>query len=91
MTTDRDLVCIEVKDTGMGISLQDQENLFGRYFRSSAAEVRNIQGTGLGLFIVKQIANQHSGSVVITSELGVGTTVSLTLPLALDQALHPTH
>ena len=82
-TASDELVTIKVRDEGMGISTEDQESLFARYFRSSAHNVRSIQGTGLGLFIVKQIADQHGGEVDLRSELGVGTTVSLTLPRVL--------
>ena len=51
-----------VSDTGMGISEEDQEHLFTRFFRSTAATEQAIQGTGLGLSIVHSIVTQHGGS-----------------------------
>ncbi len=79
------VVTIRITDTGIGMSDLDQQQLFTRFFRSTAAGVRNIQGTGLGLFIVKRIVEHHGGSVHVTSTLGQGTTVELTLPVAADQ------
>ncbi len=68
--SDHELV-ISVTDKGIGIPKEDQENLFKRFFRSS--NVTNIQGTGLGLHIVKKYAELMNGSVTCDSELGKGT------------------
>ena len=64
-----------VTDTGMGISEEDQEHLFTRFFRATAATEQAIQGTGLGLSIVHSIVTQHGGAVSIDSARGRGTTV----------------
>jgi PAS domain S-box-containing protein len=77
-----DIVCLEVRDTGMGISAEDQEHLFERFFRTSEAQSEAIQGTGLGLSIVVAIVEAHGGSVEVESELGVGTTFRVVLPTA---------
>ena len=69
-----------VADTGMGISAEDQEHLFTRFFRSTAATERAIQGTGLGLSIVHSIVSQHGGVVSIDSAKGQGTTVTVLFP-----------
>ncbi len=69
-----------VSDTGMGISEEDQEHLFTRFFRSTAATEQAIQGTGLGLSIVHAIITQHGGAVSIDSAPGRGTTVTILLP-----------
>ena len=69
-----------VSDTGMGISAEDQQQLFTRFFRSTAATERAIQGTGLGLSIVHSIVSQHGGAVSIDSATGHGTTVTVLLP-----------
>lgn len=73
-----DNTIIFVKDEGIGISAQDQKHLFQRFFR--AANVLNIQGTGLGLNIVKKYVEQVSGEIEFKSELEVGTTFKITLP-----------
>jgi signal transduction histidine kinase len=72
---------LEVSDTGIGIPHEEQERLFERFFRSSSATSRAIQGTGLGLVICKAIAEAHGGSISFTSAEGKGTTFSVALPL----------
>jgi PAS domain S-box-containing protein len=62
---------LSVKDNGIGVPKEDQENLFKRFFRSS--NVTNIQGTGLGLHIVKKYAELMNGWIKFSSELGKGT------------------
>ena len=64
----------------MGISEEDQQHLFTRFFRSTAATEQAIQGTGLGLSIVHSIVTQHGGAVSIDSAPGRGTTVTVLLP-----------
>ncbi len=56
-------IFFEIKDSGIGISEEDQEHLFEKFFRSSAREARAQQGTGLGLAIVRSIAERHGGRV----------------------------
>lgn len=73
------IATIDVTDKGIGISDEDKEHLFSSFFRGANAQ--NIQGTGLGLHIVKRYADLLHGTVEMESKLGVGTTVSLTLPL----------
>ena len=82
---------VGVFDTGMGISQEDLEKLFQRFFRTSEATRRAIQGTGLGLTITKAIVEAHGGSIEVESELGVGTTFVVDLPLepALSSAHEP--
>jgi signal transduction histidine kinase len=78
-----DAVCIQVRDTGMGISEDDQQRLFERFFRTSQAQAEAIQGTGLGLSIVAAIVEAHGGSVEVESEPGIGTTFTVVLPMAV--------
>jgi signal transduction histidine kinase len=74
---------IEISDTGMGISDDDQQRLFERFFRTSAATEQAIQGTGLGLSIAAAIAEGHGGTIEVKSEVGRGTTFSVVLPIVV--------
>ena len=68
-----------VRDEGIGIPEEDLKHMFERFFRASNAG--NIQGTGLGLNIVKRYAELLNGSVSLTSRPGEGSTFSISLPL----------
>ncbi|MEQ1732925.1 MAG: PAS domain-containing sensor histidine kinase [Bacteroidia bacterium] len=70
---------ISVQDNGMGIPQEEQANLFERFFRAKNA--LNIQGTGLGLSIVAKYIEVLNGTIQFKSELNVGTTFNITLPL----------
>ena len=74
-----DNLVIEVIDQGIGIPKSEQKNMFERFFR--AANATNIQGTGLGLNIVKKYAELLNGNITFSSEEGKGSTFTLTLPL----------
>lgn len=74
-----DYTTIIVEDEGIGISDADQKHLFERFFR--AKDVINIQGTGLGLNIVKKYVEELNGEIHFTSELGVGTLFKIDLPI----------
>jgi signal transduction histidine kinase len=78
-------VTLQVRDTGMGISIEDQPLLFERFFRTPEAQAEAIQGTGLGLSIVAAIVEAHGGSIDVQSELGVGTTFTVALPAARSE------
>lgn len=71
---------IKVADTGLGISEEDIPHLFDRFYRTSQSQGK-IKGTGLGLYIVKSLVELHSGSIAVNSQLGVGTTFTITLPI----------
>ncbi|MCB9260895.1 MAG: PAS domain S-box protein [Flavobacteriales bacterium] len=73
-------VTIEVKDNGIGISKEDQEQLFNRFFRASNAG--NVQGTGLGLHIVKRYINLIGGRLYFKSELGKGSVFGFEIGVA---------
>ena len=66
---------------GMGIPAEEQEQLFERFFRSSNARRAAVPGTGLGLVIVRAIAEAHGGDVTVESEEGAGTTFRVSLPV----------
>ncbi len=69
----------QIQDRGIGIPLKDQEQLFDTFYRAS--NVGQTQGTGLGLSIVKKCVELHGGRISVNSEVGVGTTFTVTLPL----------
>ena len=70
---------LSIRDKGIGISESDQEHLFSSFFRG--ANVTNIQGTGLGLHIVKRYVDLLNGNVHLQSQLGKGTTITITIPV----------
>lgn len=74
---------IRVSDTGIGISAEDQKNLFGKFYRVKSEETKQIRGTGLGLWITKQMIEKMRGTIGIESIKGRGTDVTLTFPLSL--------
>lgn len=74
---------IEVSDTGIGIPDRDRERLFDRFFRTQSALERQIQGTGLGLYISKAIAEAHGGRIGVESVEGQGTTFVVDLPVSV--------
>jgi signal transduction histidine kinase/HAMP domain-containing protein len=71
---------IEVSDTGHGILPEEQEHLFERFYRASSATERAVPGAGLGLTIVKTIAEAHGGAVTVSSSPGAGATFRVELP-----------
>ena len=79
--TPRD-VGLVVADTGIGISSADQERLFHEFFRSTNPAALATPGTGLGLSIVHRIVERHHGQIDVHSDLGTGSTVTVTLPPA---------
>lgn len=77
------ILTLKVKDKGIGISKEDQEHLFERFFRG--ANVTNIQGTGLGLHIVAKYAELMHGTIQANSELGAGTEFIITFNLKNEE------
>ena len=69
---------LTVQDQGVGISEEDQEHLFQRFFR--ARNAANVPGTGLGLYIIAKYLELMRGTIALHSELNVGTTVTITIP-----------
>ncbi|MEB3178246.1 MAG: PAS domain S-box protein [Nostocaceae cyanobacterium] len=72
-------VILQVQDRGIGMSLADKKQLFEPFHRGK--NVRSIPGTGLGLVVVKKCVDLHQGTISISSEVGIGTTCVVTLPL----------
>ncbi len=82
-------VCVSVQDTGIGIATDDLARLGDPFFQARAAYNRPYDGTGLGLSIVKGLVHLHGGSVSVDSTVGVGTTVSVRIPLDCEQRRLP--
>lgn len=76
-----DAIVITVTDTGMGIRAEDLEKIFEKYKQTGKKSLRGGGGTGLGLYIVKQIVEAHGGDVSVASIEGVGTSMVLRLPV----------
>ncbi len=72
---------VSVSDTGMGISEDEIAHVFTRFYRASNAMSGAVPGTGLGLAITQDIVDRHGGRIEVASELGLGTTVTVKLPL----------
>jgi signal transduction histidine kinase len=75
-----DTVHLVIRDTGIGIPTDEVERLFERFFRASTAVDQQIKGTGLGLYIARAIVDAHEGTILVESEVGVGTTFHIDLP-----------
>ncbi|QKQ73783.1 ATP-binding protein [Nostoc sp. TCL240-02] len=78
------LAIFYIQDQGMGIPEADQARLFESFYRGS--NVQSIKGTGLGLVIVKRCVDAHRGQISVTSQIGVGTTFTVILPLNSDSS-----
>jgi len=82
---DGSMACISVQDTGIGISKEDCCKIFDRYFQSNQPDGNMNDGTGIGLNIVSEYAAIHQGRVEVESELGVGSTFRVFIPLHLKR------
>ncbi|GAB2599236.1 sensor histidine kinase [Kocuria himachalensis] len=80
ITGAEDTVQVQVTDQGIGMTPEDTEQVFGRFFRSPGARMSAIPGLGLGLNIAQDIVTGHHGTLTCTSRLGQGTVFTMTLP-----------
>lgn len=72
---------IAIKDSGIGITIDQQEKIFQKFFRADNAKIAKKHGTGLGLFTAKNIIERHHGTISFVSQEGKGTTFTIILPL----------
>ncbi len=78
---DRQFATLRVSDTGIGISKEDQARVFERFYRVDQSHNRDSGGTGLGLSIVKHAAMVHRAKVELSSQINVGTTITVSFPI----------
>jgi len=78
-------VLFTVKDTGIGVPMNEREKLFTKFYRTSNARVQRPDGTGVGIYLAKKVIDAHSGQVVFESVEGKGSTFGFRLPLKTNQ------
>jgi signal transduction histidine kinase len=76
------LVRVSVADTGVGIPADDLKDIFDKYAQARSRATRSEKGTGLGLYITRQLVELHGGKIEVQSEVGKGSTFSFTIPVA---------
>lgn len=79
LKTDQNLIRISVADQGSGISAEDKKNLFDKFYRAEDENIRKTKGTGLGLFIVKNLLNLHGATIQVHDNLPSGVIFEVTL------------
>jgi PAS domain S-box-containing protein len=80
-------ICFQIKDTGVGIPKNQQDRIFSKFFRASNIKRMQSEGTGLGLFIAKNIIEAHKGKIWFESEEKKGSTFYFTLPIKAGRVL----
>jgi len=81
VSNDGDSLCIEVTDHGIGIPRAEQEKVFEKFYRVQRTDGKKIPGSGIGLTLVREVAEAHKGKVELHSEPGVGSTFRTRLPI----------
>lgn len=84
----KDFLAIDVKDTGNGISPEDLKLIFNRYYQVSKTKDNNLEGTGIGLSLVKELVLMHRGLIEVTSKICEGTTFKVLLPKGREHFNH---
>ncbi len=78
-------ILVAVTDHGIGISKKDSERIFDKFYRAPLQDGRNIPGSGIGLTLVKETIEAHAGTIEVVSEVGKGSTFTLSFPLPNDK------
>ena len=81
MKSEDNKAVLTVSDNGIGISEEDSERIFERFYRVDKSHSKEIGGTGLGLSIVKHAARLHNATIDLQSKLNEGTIITVTFPL----------
>jgi signal transduction histidine kinase len=79
-----DRTLMTVRDTGCGISEDEANHIFDKFYRSSDESVQKEKGTGLGLSLTKEIINLHGGEISVESTVGAGSAFTISLPRSTD-------
>ncbi|GHO79590.1 hypothetical protein KSD_73610 [Ktedonobacter sp. SOSP1-85] len=87
LSTSPEAATIRIRDHGQGIPQELRDKIFERFYRVSGANQKAIPGLGMGLYIVAEIVRHHGGDITVESEVGKGSTFSVTLPL--ERSLKP--
>lgn len=78
-------VVIQISDTGIGVPKEDAYRTFSKFFRATNATKMHTSGSGLGLYIAKTIIERHGGNIAMESDVGKGTTVTMTIPIVQEE------
>lgn len=89
VVADRDGARLAVADHGAGIPVADRDRIFERFERGDGLDRHGPTGIGLGLYLCRQVAEEHGGSITVTSEVGQGSTFTVRLPFSTDVAATP--
>jgi signal transduction histidine kinase/tetratricopeptide (TPR) repeat protein len=76
-----DNAVLEVSDRGIGIGENDKKKIFEKFYRGSAADIQTVEGSGLGLYLVRHAVHAHRGNITVTGQPGGGTRLTITLPI----------
>jgi signal transduction histidine kinase len=88
---DSEKICIELRDTGIGIEEQDFKMIFDSFYQIDSTLTRSYSGTGLGLTIVKRMLEILNCDIQVKSEVGVGTTMNFTYPFKTHEFIEQKH
>ena len=78
---DDEMGWISIKDHGVGISRQEQKHIFDKFYRVSSGDLAKSPGTGIGLSLVKQLAEKQNGKISVKSDQGEGSTFTIYFPI----------
>jgi signal transduction histidine kinase len=80
----KNMLTIEIADSGIGISEEDQKRIFDKFYRAKDPRVGRIVGTGLGLTLAREVMRLHGGEITVDSQMNKGSTFTLTLPISVE-------
>jgi signal transduction histidine kinase len=84
VSIDQSMLTVDVVDTGLGISEQDQKQIFDKFYRAKDPRIGHIPGTGLGLTLAREVIRLHGGDIGVQSQIDKGSTFTLTLPVSVE-------